>query len=54
MLTKKMTGTKVNRPQLNKLKHKLRPGDTVVVENFDTNNLHGHLIDDYLSCVQSI
>ena len=29
-----MTGTKVNRPQLNKLKHKLHPGDPVVVENF--------------------
>lgn len=29
-----MTGTKANRPQLNRLKDKLRPGDTVVVESF--------------------
>ena len=27
-------GTKANRPQLNRLKDKLRPGDTVVVESF--------------------
>lgn len=29
-----MTGTKANRPELNRLKDKLRPGDTVVVESF--------------------
>lgn len=34
ILTEKMTGTKANRPQLNRLKDKLRPGDTVVVESF--------------------
>ena len=30
ILTEKMTGTKSNRPELNRLKDKLRPGDTVV------------------------
>lgn len=34
ILTEKMTGTKANRPQLNRLKDKLRPGDTVIVESF--------------------
>lgn len=34
ILTEKMTGTKVSRPQLDRLKDKLRPGDTVVVESF--------------------
>ncbi|MCM2534166.1 recombinase family protein [Neobacillus pocheonensis] len=34
ILTEKMTGTKANRPELNRLKDKLRPGDTVVVESF--------------------
>lgn len=34
ILTEKMTGTKANRPQLIRLKDKLRPGDTVVVESF--------------------
>ena len=34
ILTEKMTGTKSNRPELNRLKDKLRPGDTVVVESF--------------------
>lgn len=29
-----MTGTKASRPQLNRLKDKLRPGDTVIVESF--------------------
>ena len=29
-----MTGTKANRPQLNRLKDKLRPDDTVIVESF--------------------
>ncbi|MFV8261679.1 recombinase family protein [Aerococcus viridans] len=34
ILTEKMTGTKASRPQLNRLKDKLRPGDTVIVESF--------------------
>ncbi|NRD81011.1 recombinase family protein [Bacillus sp. BRMEA1] len=34
ILTEKMTGTKTNRPELNRLKDKLRPRDTVVVESF--------------------
>ncbi len=34
ILTEKMTGTKANRPELNRLKDKLRPGDIVVVESF--------------------
>lgn len=34
ILTEKKTGTKSNRPELNRLKDKLRPGDTVVVESF--------------------
>lgn len=34
ILTEKMSGTKSNRPELNRLKDKLRPGDIVVVENF--------------------
>lgn len=34
ILTEKMTGTKSNCPELNRLKDKLRPGDTVVVESF--------------------
>ncbi len=29
-----MTGTKAVRPQLNRLKDKIRPGDTVIVESF--------------------
>jgi DNA invertase Pin-like site-specific DNA recombinase len=29
-----MTGTKASRPQLNRLKDKLRPGDAVIVESF--------------------
>ena len=34
ILTVKMTGTKADRPQLNRLKDKIRPGDTVIVESF--------------------
>lgn len=34
ILTEKITGTKSSRPELNRLKDKLRPGDTVVVESF--------------------
>ena len=34
ILIEKMTGTKANRPQLNRLKDKLRPDDTVIVESF--------------------
>ena len=34
ILTEKMTETKANRPQLNRLKDKLRPDDTVIVESF--------------------
>lgn len=34
VLTEKMTGTKTDRPELERLKDKLRPGDKVVVESF--------------------
>lgn len=34
ILTEKMTGTKSDRPELERLKDKLRPGDIVIVENF--------------------
>ncbi|EAD6209101.1 recombinase family protein [Listeria monocytogenes] len=34
ILTEKITGTKSDRPELNRLKDKLRPGDIVVVESF--------------------
>jgi len=34
ILTEKMTGTKSERPELERLKDKLRPGDIVVVESF--------------------
>src|SRR5699024_4055561 len=34
ILTEKMTGTKAERPQLNRLKDKIRPGDSIVVESF--------------------
>jgi len=33
IFTEKMTGTKSDRPELNKLKNKLRNGDTVVIES---------------------
>lgn len=33
LLTEKMTGTKRNRPELNRLMDKLRTGDTVVIES---------------------
>lgn len=34
ILTEKMSGTKSDRPELNRLKDKLRPGDSIVVESF--------------------
>uniref|UniRef100_UPI00402AA54B recombinase family protein n=1 Tax=Bacillus sp. DX2.2 TaxID=3073452 RepID=UPI00402AA54B len=34
ILTEKMTGTKSDRPELIRLKDKIRPGDTLVVESF--------------------
>lgn len=34
ILTEKISGTKADRPELNRLKDKLRPGDMVVVESF--------------------
>jgi DNA invertase Pin-like site-specific DNA recombinase len=34
ILTEKMTGTKSDRPELNRLKDKVRPGDSIVVESF--------------------
>lgn len=34
ILTEKISGTKTNRPELDRLKDKLRPYDTVVVESF--------------------
>lgn len=34
ILTEKITGTKHSRPELDRLKDKLRPGDTVIVESF--------------------
>ena len=33
IFTEKMTGTKANRPELNRLKDKVRSGDTVVIES---------------------
>ena len=34
ILTEKMTGTKADRPELNRLKDKVRNGDTLVIESF--------------------
>lgn len=34
ILTEKMTGTKSERPELTRLKDKVRPGDTLVIESF--------------------
>lgn len=34
ILTEKISGTKSSRPELDRLKDKIRPGDTVVVESF--------------------
>jgi DNA invertase Pin-like site-specific DNA recombinase len=34
ILTENLSGTKTNRPELIRLKDKIRPGDTVVVESF--------------------
>lgn len=34
ILTEKVTGTKASRPELDRLKDKLRPRDTVIVESF--------------------
>lgn len=34
ILTEKITGTKTDRPELDRLKDKVRPGDIVVVESF--------------------
>lgn len=34
IISEKMTGTKANRPELNRLKDKVREGDTVVVESW--------------------
>ncbi len=34
ILTEKMSGTKTDRPELIRLKDKLRPGDTLIVESF--------------------
>lgn len=34
ILTEKMSGTKADRPELTRLKDKIRPGDTLVVESF--------------------
>ena len=34
ILTEKMSGTKTNRPELVRLKDKIRPGDTLIVESF--------------------
>lgn len=34
VLTEKISGVKNHRPELNRLKDKLRPGDTVIVESF--------------------
>lgn len=34
ILTEKITGTKLDRPELTRLKDKLRPGDTLIIESF--------------------
>ncbi|WP_291634339.1 recombinase family protein [Clostridium sp.] len=34
IVTEKMSGTKTNRPELMRLKDKVRPGDTIIIESF--------------------
>src|SRR5665648_219964 len=34
ILTEKISGTKADRPELNRLKDKIRPGDTLIIESF--------------------
>jgi len=34
ILTEKITGTKLDRPELTRLKDKVRPGDTLIIESF--------------------
>ena len=49
IFTKKMTGTKANRPELNRLKDKVRPGDTVVIESLSRL---GRSTKDLLSLIE--
>lgn len=49
IFTEKMTGTKSNRPELNRLKDKVRTGDTVVVESLSRL---GRSTKDLLSLIE--
>lgn len=49
IFTEKMTGTKSNRPELNRLKDKVRPGDTVVIESLSRL---GRSTKDLLSLIE--
>lgn len=49
VFTEKMTGTKANRSELNRLKGKVRPGDTVVIESLSRL---GRSTKDLLSLIE--
>lgn len=49
IFTEKMTGTKANRPELNRLKDKVRPGDVVVIESLSRL---GRSTKDLLSLIE--
>lgn len=49
VFTEKMTGTKANRPELNRLKDKVRAGDTVVIESLSRL---GRSTKDLLSLIE--
>ena len=49
VFTEKMTGTKANRPELNRLKDKVRTGDTVVIESLSRL---GRSTKDLLSLIE--
>ena len=49
IFTEKMTGTKANRPELNRLKDKVRPGDIVVIESLSRL---GRSTKDLLSLIE--
>lgn len=49
IFTEKMTGTKANRPELNRLKDKVRTGDTVIIESLSRL---GRSTKDLLSLIE--
>ena len=49
IFTEKMTGTKANRPELNRLKDKVRTGDTVIIESLSRL---GRSTKDVLSLIE--